>query len=636
MGVRERRQLERRFLKLRLAGDKLRLQEINKCIAKMVHRAKNDFYEDIINASNSQTKSVYNLMSILSNNPEGKIPSHLKAEDFADFFNAKVANIVREFPPVGQASRQDSYADFQFQSFLPVSANDLKQITLKCSSNDQMPTWFMRSVYPYLTEPIIKLVNDSFVTGQFPSVLKTATLIPIIKDRNGDVNQMKNYRPVSLISCFSKILEKLASVQLSNHIEVNQLGNLRQSAYKPKHSVETSLLSLHSELLEVLDRRNDAFLVLLDLSAAFDTVNHEMLLDVLNIDYHVTGVALDWFKSYLLSRTFRVRLGGDFSASRPLATGVPQGSVLGPLLFNIFSSAMSEIFSAHDISAYWYADDTQFYVEFDPSSPESERNARSIVTLVMSELIEWMSKHHLKLNTNKTVFLPICRDTSKVFGPLLVGTDLISPSLVVRNLGFIFNRSLSLADHIKHVKKTSFFYLKRILNMRSCTSFKQREMLVHAYVSSRLDFCNSLFYGATKESFNTIQSVFNSTAKALLGAPKRSPSLPILKKLHWLPLERRIVFKLALTGHRLYYFKQPTYMSERIFCKHHTRDTRGSTYPILTSDSFTNRSRGKYGDRSAYYSICQIFNNLPSKLREIECYELFKASLKHHLFSTTF
>ena len=141
-------------------------------------------------------------------------------------------------------------------------------------------------------------------------------------------------------------------------------------------------------MLEVLDRGNAAFLALLDLSAAFDTINHDLLLDILNRDYHVTGTALKWFGSYLEGRTYQVKIGDTLSEKHGLLTGVPQGSILGPVLFNVFSSGLADIFNYFKVSSYYYADDTQFFVEFDPQSDESEQKARNLIQNIFSGLTE--------------------------------------------------------------------------------------------------------------------------------------------------------------------------------------------------------------------------------------------------------
>jgi hypothetical protein len=393
---------------------------------------------------------------------------------------------------------------------------------------------------------------------------------------------------------------------------------------------------LQSELLEILDRGNAAFLVMLDLSAAFDTVNHSILLDLMNSRYQITGTALRWFTSYLQGRTFRVRVNNQLSEPQHLPTGVPQGSVLGPLLFNMFSSGMASIFEEFQISAHYYADDTQFLVEFDPRSSDSESAARGRIAELFDKLALWMSSHHLKLNPNKTVFLLVIRDERRTFQPLVVGSYSIAASNHVRNLGFIFNRSLSLDDHISYLKRTTFYHLRRIDSIRHCVSFKQREILVHSFITSRVDFCNSLFYGCKATYLKSIGTILSSAAKALLGVSRRSDTISVLKRLHWLPIQQRIIYKIAILGYNIVLNSAPSYFSD-ISILVPARNTRSSASPLLTSRQYMSKSRlVSYGDRSCFYSVCEVFNSLPSDIRAITNFREFKSKLKTYLFSNVY
>lgn len=635
---RKRRQLERKYHKSKLQIDRQILLSQNKIVSRLVQNAKGKYYTALISESRNSTRTLFKVFSDLSTDSRILTPTTLAkpAEAMAEFFHNKVATLSQHFPKAPSYRYVDDYADFKLDFFSMVSIDDIRKITVKCSSEDLVPTRFMKLFFPALLISMTNLINLSFETGCFPTSLKKAVVIPIIKDRRGDVNQLKNYRPISLLNFISKIIERVAINQLDSYIRRNNLENPMQSAYKQFHSVETTLLALQSELLEVLDCGKAAFLILLDLSSAFDTVDHGILLNVLNSRYHVTGTALRWFQSYLAGRSFRVRVGDQYSASRPSTTGVPQGSVLGPILFNILSSGIDSIFHEFGVAYYCYADDTQFYVTFDPKSEESEREARLLISRLFRRLVEWMANHHLKLNDNKTTFLPVCRDSGREFAPLSVGNCLLSPARKIRNLGFIFNRSLTIVDHVKHLRKNAFYHLQRIRSLRHCISFVNREILVHAFITSRLDFCNSLFYGSTCDMLKNIKSIQGATAKALTGVHPMHSNTTLYFKLHWLPINSRISYKLAMMGFKIVHHQAPQYFSD-IRILSNTRHMRSTSAPLLTSDTYVRTSTlKKYGDRSCFNTICSVFNALPSDIRAAKDLSSFKFLLKKHLFMLTF
>lgn len=270
---------------------------------------------------------------------------------------------------------------------------------------------------------------------------------------------------------------------------------------------------------------------------------------------------------------------------------------------------------------------------FDPACQKSEDEARLLIQRLFARLSDWMTNHHLKLNTDKTVILPVTRDHSRTFEPVVVGTYSVPPSLRVRNLGFIFNRSLTIVDHVAHIRRSTFYQLRRITSLKHCVSFNQLELLVHSFITSRVDFCSSLFYGSTSDSLKGLKSVLSSSARVLTGANRRCMITPIFIKLHWLPLEARILYKLATFGFKITQQQTPKYLLSHIYLNIPIRSTRSASAPVLSSLSFKSTSRlVKYGDRSCFFSICEVFNSLPAEIRGSLNLNIFKQHLKKYLF----
>ena len=203
---------------------------------------------------------------------------------------------------------------------------------------------------------ITGLINSSLSSGIVPTMFKHALVKPLIKKPSLSSKIMNNYWPVSILPFLSKILEKVVLKQLTEYMTRNNLHGKMQSAYKPGHSTETALLRIQNDLLLDLGKKHGIILILLDLSAAFDTIDHDILLTRLRSLLGVEAAALAWFESYLKLRSSAVCVGSMASEMSTLKYGVPQGSVLGPVLFTIYTMPLSHILESHD---HFYADDTQ-------------------------------------------------------------------------------------------------------------------------------------------------------------------------------------------------------------------------------------------------------------------------------------
>ena len=212
-----------------------------------------------------------------------------------------------------------------------------------------------------LTPVLTNIVNTSLSTGVMPDVLKIAAMTPTLKKHNADFTKYESFRPISNLKFVSKLVEKAVCVQLTDYITSNGLSETFQSAYKSFHSTETALLRVQNDILCALDRNESVILVLLDLSAAFDTVDHTLLVTRLSTCFGFQGTVLKWLKSYLSSRKLFVKVGNSHSSQRALKCGVPQGSVLGPLLYLLYTSPIADIINDHGLSYHLYADDTQLY-----------------------------------------------------------------------------------------------------------------------------------------------------------------------------------------------------------------------------------------------------------------------------------
>ena len=247
-----------------------------------------------------------------------------------------------------------------------------------------------------------------------------------------------------------------------------------QSAYHSSHSTETALLKVKTDIIQALDNQEVACLILLDLSAAFDTIDHDILLNRLKSRFAVTGVVLQWLESYLKDKPQVVEIGvplsgGSRSHFAKLTSGIPQGSVLGPILFTIYTVPIGDICRKHQFAFHLYTDDTQVYLSFKPSIPSSKRECIAKIKDCIEEIGIWMTQNLLKLNNNKTEFILLGtrQQLSKLDNiSFKIGSNTIIPTDHVRNLGFIMDSLLKNGSHINKITSSSYCKLHDIARIR--------------------------------------------------------------------------------------------------------------------------------------------------------------------------
>jgi len=208
---------------------------------------------------------------------------------------------------------------------------------------DPQPTWLMKDYLDINLPALTSIVNASLQTGVFPRAAHKAIVTPLLKKPSLDKDEFKNYRPVSNLNFTAKLIEKCAALQFVDHMNNNKLSDPLQSAYRPKHSTESALIKVSDDIFSEIDSKRVVIVVLLDLSSAFDTVDHSILLHRLQNRFAITGSALEWAQSYLTGWSSEVNINGHLSDPVSMDFGVPQGSVLGPLLFSAYTVPIGKI-----------------------------------------------------------------------------------------------------------------------------------------------------------------------------------------------------------------------------------------------------------------------------------------------------
>ena len=604
----------------------------------------------IIDCNGNQKKMFKIIDSLLGRKKQQVLPEYSCALSLASmintFFLDKISLIRADFPLLEPTLKHYSFDSIDsilphcttiFDHFVPLTSVELLKIISVMNKttcvSDPFPTKLLISHVSSIIGVILHIVNLSLTSGVFPLSCKSSVIVPLIKKPGLDAEILKNYRPVANLTFLSKVIEKVIALQIYEHLSNNDIVDSFQSAYKAGHSCETALLRVYNDITTTIGKGNGKMLVLLDLSAAFDTIDHVILFDILVNYVGLRGKALDLIKSYFLDRTQRVQIDGVLCEFAKIVCGVPQGSVLRPLKFCLYMLPLSAILRFHKIGYHVYAhDDTQIYVSFKCDDP---LQALGKINVCISDIRRWMILNKLKINDAKTEFIifrsPQMRHDLNGLS-VNVGDSQIVPSVKVRNLGVIFDQSLTFDDHISAICQSVHFHIRSIGKVRKLLSFDACAILIHALISSRLDYCNSILYNLPDTKIGRLQRVQNQAARILTRSPRREHITPVLKQLHWLKVRERIRYKILILTHKAFYANAPPYLCSLVVKRESVVSTRSSQDGyLLCKPPLSRDCSNTFLERSFLYAAPHEWNSLEKGVRISE-FNAFKKAIKTVLF----
>ena len=462
----ERRKAERLWRRTGLTVHK-EIYRAEKCkYITLLLDSKATYFNERITECGNDSKAISKIIDdLLFRHKTTKLPAYGSAQDlanrFATFFKEKIDKIRDELPDC-------SDIDLNIPQDKPPSTLSFLQTTTQeevwkiiCKSPsksctlDPIPTWIIRDAKNELLPTITDIINASLRSSEVPTSMKSAVVTPLLKKATLDPEILKNYRPVSNLSFVSKVLERVVAQRLTSYMTDNNLHEYLQSAYKPGHSTETALVKVQNDILTSIDQHGIVILILLDLSAAFDTIDHDVLFSRMESTLGITGPALEWFRSYLGDCTLRVQIDDSFSASQEILWSVPQGSVLGPLLFLIYLLPLGILIRKHGLELHAYADDTQLYISIKPINQRVVDEGVAKLENCLTDIYTWMSQNKLKLNAAKTEVLVMgtLQMRAKISIPSITVNGVIVPVLnePVGNLGAVFDPNMNMSAHVSKI-----------------------------------------------------------------------------------------------------------------------------------------------------------------------------------------
>lgn len=591
----------------------------------LIKRTKCKFYSSVIDNSSNRNKTVWNIVNGLTGrtnsgccnisiNSDGKLCSdpNLLADIFAKHFSTITTSKLKFCygDDLSQSCTVTPMVSANF-FFYPVTGSEVVE-TIKSLKNkksvgvDSISTKIIKAMGEVVSEHFAHLINLSITSATFPRILKKSIVIPIFK--SGNLNEIVNYRPISILSLLSKVFEKIVFSRMMNYLSGFKILNPAQHGFRSGHSTQSAAVDFFESVYECLDRNLFVAGVFFDLASAFDSLSFEFILEkCYNLGFR--GVFLEWLRSYLNERSMSVRIGESYSESHFIGLGVPQGSVLGPLLFILFINDLPVWLASFLLTLF--ADDASVVV-----SAGSLGQLHRACECIVAEFLNWCRRNNLMVNINKTVCVRFCLRNSEVEAfSIRYGDNLITASESTKFLGIHVDKNLRWTTHIDVLCKklnSSYFAIHRIKDIlpRSCLM-----SVYFSLVYSHLSY-NILLWGRSSDfprvfvaQKRIIRTIFN------LNPMDSCKSIFVENKILTLPC--------------IYIFKCLLYAKENEFkwmklSDYHGYETRNSQTLLFP------RHKTYRFECSPMYQSIRMFNHLSPTMKSLNS-KMFKKEIKNLL-----
>ena len=542
------------------------------------------------------------------------------ASAFNNHFIESVAEIVQTFPSVTETivKTDNSKASFCIQSISELKTkaiiNSLKTSTAKDAY--RMDSAMLKSLKDHLASPIAQIINLSILQGTFPNSWKTAIVSPIFK--SGDPQNISNYRPISILPVASKVAEKWISEQLVSFLN-NSEFNLHpmQFGFRANYSTETANCLFVDNVRAMVDKGGVVGAVFLDLRKAFDTVNHKVLLCKLS-SFNFSPLALRWFESYLTGRCQHVAVNNQLSPALELHTGVPQGSILGPLLFSLYINDLPSV--CPDVETLLYADDTVMYVH-----AKTKQLAAAKLTSALEQISKWLNCSCLQLNLKKTVGMFFTKRQCNIASNITISGHNIDIVSEVKYLGITIDSNLTFKKHIKKVSQRIRFSLANFKYIRNTLTLKAAKLYMNAMIMSHITYCLTSWGQTNSSTLKPLEMLYKQTLKVLDQKPNSSHHCTILHKHKLLCWEDLIKYRNICLVFKILRGLAPPPLNTFITQRNNTGQiTRSATRGDLTVPF----RKSTFGQLSFSVKALQNWNSLPTHIKEIHTYCTFTSKLK--------
>ena len=626
----------------------LEYKQMRNKVNALIRRSKKNFYNKAIKGRKESKVLWRNIRSLKNNEQKGnagvQLPRSLHINDTDVDGVQQVLNAFNQhFTDIANTIDKTPFNESEFDqmnSILKVKLKNIfftiafitplevktyiEQLNLsKAAGLDRIGPNILKHCGDNIVLPLTSIINNSIRTGIFPDKLKEAKVIPIFK--SSDRSDPNNYRPISILPTLSKIFERHLTNQIKHFLQENNIIHKYQSGFREKHSCHTALTRIIDDWLDAIDNGMYVGALFLDLRKAFDLVDHEILLHKLKL-YNFSINSIEIIRSYLTSRHQIVKIGNNESSRRLIRSGVPQGSILGPILFLIYINDLS--FQIKDSMVDLYADDSTLYTK-GVSLQKIEHNLQ----ISLNKVTNWCTKNNMAINAQKTKCMVLGSSTKLRKSNemnMYVNNVRIQNVNSHKLLGVILDESLTWNLQVDAVVKKVNSKIALLKRINYFLNEHMRILFYNAYILPVFDYCCSIWGKGTQKHQKKMTILQKRAAKIILFKPFTTPSNKLFKELDWLTFENRCKYQTAVLVYKSLHDLTPYYIRELVNL------TSNDKYNLRSSsrqDIAHFHYKTQYKKKSFAFHSVTVWNFLPEHIRKCKSENIFKMCCKKFLMN---
>ena len=638
VSIKHRDKLFHKYLNNKTPNNRKAWTRYRNKVTETIKAAEKLFYQRKLKENSDNCQSLWKVFgSILNNKKKSKSINKIKVnnrelsdqnkitDEFNKYFSTIGAKLAENFNSENTNHKAYLMNKVENSFFLHFTTEReiIREINnLDCKKSpgyDNISVKFIQAAKNLVAKPLMLIFNKAITSGQYPDALKIAKVIPLFK--KGDNTLITNYRPISLLSLLNKIFEKLLYRRLYKFLHKHNVLYKYQFGFRKGYSTTMALIEILNNIKIAIDNNKFVCGIFLDLTKAFDTVDHQILLDKLH-HYGVRGQTNNLFKSYLSNRKQFVKIGNSESSHQPINCGVPQGSVLGPLLFLIYVNDIANYSPLGNIRLF--ADDTNVFVEHE-NLEQLYENAE----LILKYLYQWFKDNKLTVNTKKssfTIFTTSHIRNNTIFpDSIIVNNERILISNSTKYLGVTIDQDLSWKEHIQDLCNTLKGMFSVFYNIRSYLTIEHIKTIYYALIYSRIKYGLAVYGSANKIIINKVQVLQNQLLKVLTEKPYRYSTDKLHNELKLLKVEDLYKQEILTFVHNFQNNKLPPVFNSYFtsFSNIHNINTR-----YRNTNFIVPRVSSNLGSTSISFEGAIFWNNLDTITKEIKSVKLFRKSIK--------